>query len=160
MTFHWRRFLSPLVMVWGCCLAAPALAGSEDYGPLCRYFAAQAFQDRQVRGETTFRMDLAQDCLDARIYAFSDDPETRDRALAYLDLLSAYRAEIVALLLARAAEQPPSERRPRRLRPVVKPVNWVGGYLIAQRMGLVKRQEVWTLWRRSVASADPRFRLE
>lgn len=140
-------------------VSGPAAAG--DYSETCRYFAGQAFKDRRARSETTFRMDLAQDCVDALIYRQSERPEVRGRAEAYLEQLQAYRELMVEMLVARARARTPGEASLRRhVRPAVAPVSWAGAYLIARRMGLVDTHEDWTKWRQSVASADPRVRIE
>lgn len=140
-------------------LASPASAG--DYSETCRYFAGQAFKDRRAGGETTLAMNLAQDCVDALVYLRSDDPGTRERAGRYLEQLDTYRGVMVAMLVSRARERTrQTTGLTRHMRPAVPPVSEAGSYLIARDMGLLETHESWTSWRQSLASADPRVRVE
>lgn len=161
MTHLHQRLTWVAALLFGASLMVSAPAHAGDYSETCRYFAGEAFKDRRARSETTFRMDLAQDCVDALVYRRSDRPEVRARAEAYLEQLQAYRELMIDMLVARARARTPGEASLRRhVRPAVAPVSWAGAYLIARRMGLVETHEDWTEWRQSVASADPRLRLE
>ncbi|MEO0388228.1 MAG: hypothetical protein AAF281_11980 [Pseudomonadota bacterium] len=141
--------------------ALSANASADRHEATCNYFTNQAFQDRRTGLGYTFRKDLAQDCADARVLARSPTPETRARAEAYLDDLETYRRVLIEMLLDRAqAAKKPVPGTNIYVKWAVQPVSRAGAYLIARRMGLVRRHDEWTDWRRSLASADPRFRLD
>jgi len=165
MKHDMTRGFEQLKWVAALCIGASLVftnpAPAADYSETCRYFAGQAFKDRRARRDTTFRMDLAQDCVDAQIYQRSEDSAVRARAESYLAQLQRYREIIVGLLVARARSGADEFRAGTRyVRPAVDPTSWAGEYLIARRMGLVDTHEDWTEWRQSVASTDPRFRVE
>ncbi|MDJ1009182.1 MAG: hypothetical protein QNJ13_15310 [Paracoccaceae bacterium] len=148
-------------LVFGALLTVSPAVSAESYSDTCQYFTAQAFKDRRAHRGTTLPMNLAQDCVDAQIYARSDDAGVRARAEAYLAQLETYREVMVAMLVARARARTPGEPSLRRhVRPAVRPVSEAGAYLIARQMGLVDTHESWTAWRQSLAFADPRVRLE
>lgn len=142
-------------------LAVTSSVQAEANEQVCRFFSSFAFEDRKARAGTTLPMNLAQDCVDATVYARSEDRVVRLRAERYLADLDAYRRVLVGMLVARAREREPRLHGIHiHVRPVVQPLSWVGSYLIAREMGLVERHEDWTAWRRSLASTDPRLRLE
>lgn len=144
-------------------LSVNSAAWAADYQSTCQYFSNQAFQDRHKGTATTFRMELAQDCVDARIYARSENLVVKIRAEAYLDLLEQYRHVIAALMIERMrdpAARAPSGNARRYVRPAFAAVSWPGAYLIARDMGLIDTHEDWTAWRRARTLADARFRIE
>ncbi len=156
-----RHKISGLVaaLVLFAALTPVEAAAADSHADTCRYFNGQAFNDRRTLGAKTFRMELAQDCVDALVYLRSGDPEARARAEAYLDQLGAYRRVIVEMVVTRAQARPaPAEDRSRYTRVAVQPVSWAGAYLIARRMGLVETHRDWTAWRR--AASLPLFRLD
>lgn len=162
MLYIIRRVIQLLLI---CAALVPTGATASNavlaYSDTCRFFSNAAFQDRHVLGEVTFRMELAQDCIDALVYLQSTDPEERDRADDYLSQLEAYRQVIVGIIVARAQARPPeAEDHPgyQLWRPAVHPVSRSGAYLIAREMGVVNTHQVWTNWRR--AAALPLFRLD
>ena len=138
--------------------------GSGQAGPIggfdrtCQYFTNMAFQDRRASTDTTFRMQLAQDCVDALIYSQSPVSLQRDRATDYLAQLEAYRQTIVGMLVSRAEGRGAERRVMSSIRPAVEPVSRAGAYLIARDMGLVDSHIDWTAWRRSASL--PLFRLD
>lgn len=108
-------------------------------------------------------MELAQDCVDARIYARSESIEVKLRAEAYLDLLEEYRRTIAALMIERMrdpAARASSGSTRRYVRPAFAAVSWTGSYLIARDMGLIQTHQNWTDWRRARTSADARLRID
>lgn len=112
---------------------------------------------------TTFRMELAQDCVDARVYAQSQDREVKIRAEAYLELLERYRHVIAKLMVERMrdpAARARSDDTRRYVRPAFAAVSWPGAYLIARDMGLMDTHHDWTAWRQARTSADARFRID
>lgn len=134
--------------------ASPSL-----YDRTCQYFSNLAFQDRRAGEGTTFRMQLAQDCVDAVIYAEEGDLQDRARAYEYLDRMEAYRQVIIGMIMDRARTRDRSEDQMTRvIRPAVHPVSRTGSYLIAQQMGLVADHHRWTAWRRQAVL--PLFRLD
>lgn len=138
-------------------------AWADSYQSTCQYFTNQAFQDRHQGTAATFRMQLAQDCVDARLYARSENIEVKRRAEAYLDLLEEYRRTIAALMIERMrnpAARASSGSTRRYVRPAYAAVSWTGAYLIARDMGLIETHRNWTDWRRAHAFADARFRIE
>ncbi|MEO1239576.1 MAG: hypothetical protein AAFW64_07950 [Pseudomonadota bacterium] len=144
-------------------LSLNSAAWAADYQSTCRYFSNQAFQDRHGGVATTFRMELAQDCVDARFYARSEDFQVRTRARAYLALLENYRRVIATLMLERMRD--PASRHAsgdarRYVRPAFAAVSWPGAYLIARDMGLIETHRDWTDFRRSLTAADARLRLD
>ena len=158
---YFKTLLSQLhvALFAALCLAA-APAGATDWSDTCRFFSNAAFKDRHVWGETTFRMQLAQDCVDARLYAGSDNPYAARRAEAYLTQLEAYRAVLVAMLVDRARERPRASEDDwgyQKWRPAVHPISRAGAYLIARDMGVVDTHQAWTSWRQS--ATGPLFRL-
>ena len=140
-----------------------SVAWADGYQSTCLYFTNQAFQDRHRGTAATFRMQLAQDCVDARLYARSENIEVKRRAEAYLDLLEAYRRTIAALMVERMrnpAARASSGSTRRYVRPAIAAVSWTGAYLIARDMGLIETHQNWTDWRRAHTSADARFRID
>ena len=137
-----------------------ARADQKDYAQTCRFFSNAAFQDRHRIGQTTFRMQLAQDCVDAQLYLGSTDPAVRARAGDYLAQLEAFRGLMVEMLVTRARERSTLSQDhwgQQRWGPPVHPISRAGAYLIAREMGLVSTHHDWTTWRRSAAL--PLFRL-
>ena len=108
-------------------------------------------------------MQLAQDCVDARLYAQSSNIEVKTRANTYLAQLEAYRRAIAAMMVSRAREMPKNPRvgsyRQGFGRADIA-VSQAGAYLIARDMGLVETNADWTTWRKSLALSDPRFRID
>ncbi|WP_159435586.1 hypothetical protein [Octadecabacter temperatus] len=102
---------------------------------------------------------MAQDCVDAMIYAADVDPLTQDRALDYLTQMESYRSVVTSMLTERASNPAPwLAGENGSVRRVLQPVSRAGAYLIARDMGLVEQHEDWTQWRRSAAL--PLFRLD
>lgn len=167
--FYMSYFSKLSSQLRGAVLLAGALAASSiqasaetrDWQDTCRFFSNAAFKDRHVWGETTFRMELAQDCVDAMVYAQSANPVVRDRAETYLSQLQAYREVMVAILVDRARTRP-GERNDdwgyQKWRPAVYPISRTGAYLIARDMGVVETHQDWTTWRRQASL--PLFRLD
>lgn len=158
-----RHNISGLVvaLVFVAGLASPGIALADRHADTCRYFNGQAFNDRRTLGAKTFRMDLAQDCVDALVYLRSGDAEAGARAEIYLQQLGIYREVIIGMVISRAQARPaPADDRRQYARVAVQPVSWAGAYLIARRMGLVDTHRDWTEWRQSLALADPRLRLD
>lgn len=153
--FEHRRWVEALLV--GALLTIAPAALADPIAGQCRYFAGEAFKDIQNGEGQTFRTTLAQDCADAAALAQSSDPEMRGRALVYLGQLDAYRRVVIDLLVARTSE-PVTTRS--SMRKAITPLSEAGAYLIAYRMGLIDQRDDWTEWRRSVASADPRPRLD
>lgn len=161
MTRIFRAFGWVSALIVGALLLLAAPAEARDFSGTCQYFAGQAFKDRRTGQGTTLPMELAQDCVDALIYARSDDAATRGRALEYLAELQGYREVMVGMMVSRARERNADRAGlSRHMRPAVWPVSDAGAYLIARRMGLLETHADWTAWRLSLAEADPRFRVE
>lgn len=138
---------------------APANPVADLYDETCTYFSNAAFRDRRIQGATTFRMQLAQDCVDAMLYARAADPSVRARAIDYLQDLEAYRGLLIAMIMRRARDRGQGEAWEQlSWRPAVSPVSEAGAYLIARDLGLVDTHRDWTDWRR--AAALPLFRLD
>ncbi len=153
---RYTRFVVPplLTLVAALLLWTGAAHAGSEYEQTCRFFSNAAFQDRHRIGQSTFRMQLAQDCVDAQLYRWSADPEVRERAGAYLAQLEAFRGLMVDMLVARARERTTltqDHRGDQRWGPPVHPISRAGAYLIAREMGLVETHRDWTTWRRSAA---------
>ncbi len=136
---------------------------AEDYASTCRYFSNQAFQDRHMNVGSTLPMQLAQDCVDARIYIQSPNIEVRTRAETYLNQLDAYRTAIAALMVARTRNDRQSPTIGAHRLSVGRAnaaISATGLYLIAREMGVIETHGTWTTWRRSLALSDPRFRID
>ena len=148
-----------LATVLGHAPIAHASPSHREYADTCRFYSNLAFQDRRLGRETTFRMQLAQDCVDAIVYAQSRDADVRARALSYLVDLERFRATQISLMAARAEALGQGEAWEEfAWRPAVHPVSRTGAYLIAREMGLIETHVDWTAWRRSAAL--PLFRLD
>ena len=140
-----------------------SMAWAMDHQATCRYFSNQAFQDRHGGLASTFRMQLAQDCVDARVYARSDRPEVKIRAEAYLKQLDAYRRVIAKMMIDRSRSpeaRAPSRSTRRYTAPALASVSWPGAYLIARDMGLIETHQDWTAFRRTFTAADARLRID
>lgn len=161
-----RSIALSVFIALGVSLCLPDIARAQtspsDFDRTCQYFSNVAFKDRRAglsyQSEPTFRMQLAQDCVDAMIFAASDDPATRARALSYLTRMEAYRRTLIDMLLTRAQGRTDDGSTRRYMRHVVIPISRPGGYLIARDMGLVDTHRDWTNWRRQAAL--PLFRLD
>lgn len=144
-------------------LTITSMAWADGFQATCRYFSNQAFQDRHTATDTTFPMQLAQDCVDARIYARSNNPQVKIRAEAYLEQLDAYRTVVSGLLLEAERPRDPrilSDRLHPSASPSLAPVSSTGAYLIARHMGLIRTHRDWTMFRLALTSADARFRVD
>lgn len=164
MRKHDSAFHAALALIFGAILAlgagVPAQAAPRDYQQTCLFFSNGAFKDRHRFGETTFRMKLAQDCVDAMVYLQTGSDMEKDRAADYLDQLEDYRAVLVSMIVARAKTRGRSDAiwGPRTWQPAVYPVSRSGAYLIAREMGIIERQQDWNSWRRQAVL--PLFRLD
>ncbi len=163
MTLWITRTVRVIAVSMAAALTIKSMAWAEDYQATCRYFSNQAFQDRHVGEGSTFRTQLAKDCIDARSYSQSKNIEVKVRAEKYLAQLNAYRGVIARMMIDRTRVHGTSAEdgdHRRYARPAVSSVSGAGAYLIARDMGLFETHETWTIWRKSLVLADPRFRID
>ncbi len=130
-------------------LLVPASAVAEDFRATCKFFTSVSFNDRHTADHVTFRMHLADDCVEAlRIHDNAKQGSVAyEQSRDYLIALQTYRQTLVNMAADRFDARPISRPGFAQSRPMTRPISQSGAFLIAKVMGLLDSGETWRAWR-------------